>query len=78
MARRVMQCFDSVIGKKLKQKEEDHKSILTAKCTSYNNVDDVWRFNLKELTIRGVQVRVNSDKCRLIAIDAEKNPFDKF
>ena len=57
---------------------DDQKCIMSAVCTNYNNVDDVWRFQLKELSIKGVDIKCKSDKCRLLAFDAVNNPFDKF
>ena len=75
---KVLLCFDKVICQKFKRMPDDQMVLLKATSTNYNNCDDVWRFTLKDCSIRGENIKGYSRACTLMAYDAVNNPIDQF
>jgi hypothetical protein len=49
---------------------------LTAQCPSYNNVDEVWKFDLTEMKLKDDSFRESSDLCHIVSINARNNPIE--
>ena len=43
---------------------------------SYNHVDDIWKFHLKNLEIKDDHFKQDSDSCLLVSLDGNKNPIE--
>jgi hypothetical protein len=49
---------------------------LTGQCPSYNNVDEVWKFNLTEMELKDDSFRESSDLCLIVSMNARNNPIE--
>ena len=74
-SKKVMDKFDEIIVRKLYGLQQQGNVELNAMSTNYNNCDDVWKFCVKSLEVRGENFRLNSDSCKIIALDVENNPM---
>eukprot|EP00352_Strombidinopsis_acuminata_P000781 CAMPEP_0176345466 /NCGR_PEP_ID=MMETSP0126-20121128/5473_1 /TAXON_ID=141414 ORGANISM="Strombidinopsis acuminatum, Strain SPMC142" /NCGR_SAMPLE_ID=MMETSP0126 /ASSEMBLY_ACC=CAM_ASM_000229 /LENGTH=76 /DNA_ID=CAMNT_0017692445 /DNA_START=261 /DNA_END=491 /DNA_ORIENTATION=+ len=49
---------------------------MSGECEFYNNVDDVWRFNVRKLEIKGESFKLASPHCQVISLDGSNNPVE--
>ncbi len=49
---------------------------ISGHCTTYNNVEEVWRFTLKNMEIKAEHFKESSDYCLLFSMNAKNNPVE--
>ena len=49
---------------------------MSGECEYYNNVDDVWRFNVRKLEVKGESFKLASPHCLVISLDGSNNPVE--
>ena len=50
---------------------------ISGHCTTYNNVEEVWRFTLRQMEIKDENFKENSDYCLLFSMSAKNNPVEQ-
>ena len=43
----------------------------------YQNVEDIWKFEIKDLEIKDEHFKKDSDLCKLVAVSAKNNPIEE-
>lgn len=72
----IMSSFDVQVFEQFAQMPKTRPCKLTGSCPSYNNVDEVWKFNLKEMELKDDCFKDASDLCLVVSMNAKNNPIE--
>lgn len=68
--------FDRQVFENFNKMQKTKATKISGHCTTYNNVEEVWRFTLKNMEIKDEHFKESSDYCLLFSMNAKNNPVE--
>lgn len=75
-AQGVLETFDRQVFEQFKGMPRTRPAKLSGTSSIYNNVDEIWKFTLKNMEVKDDALREQSDLCLVVSMSARNNPID--
>ena len=69
----ILATFDQKVFEQFSEMQKIKPTTISGECINYNNVDEIWKFELKNMEIRDDSFRESSDRCNVVSMNAENN-----
>lgn len=68
---KALDLYDRLMGDEISKYNKNKKCTIKGNVTSFRNCDDIWIFNVVNMTLHNERESYNSPSCKIVACDAK-------